>query len=114
MSRVIKFRAWDRVDKKWNYYRLEEIIDGKAYTIGLENWCEWTGLFDKDGKEIYEGDVVIATIPTRSEAYKQDYDQRTLEVKWDNEGADYDGLGFEGATYEVIGNVWENVDLLKG
>lgn len=60
MSREIKFRAWDKEKKS-----MFQIFDSTT----LENWflpswndkyevMQYTGLHDKNGKEIYEGDVV--------------------------------------------------------
>ena len=64
--REIKFRAWDKVLKKMWWPR--DFIQGEmgifecdVTIVGDE--CElmqYTGLKDKDGKEIYEGDIVIA------------------------------------------------------
>lgn len=130
--REIKFRAWNDKRKRWVPW-LEICLDGSyvageiedSYS-GLVPWEDqantieqFTGLLDKNGKEIYEGDIV------------KDVNKFCLEVRfgtWDN-GEPYDmndsGVGFylyndfgphaltaECAEYEVIGNIHENPELL--
>ena len=115
--REIKFRAWDKERKEWQHFTLQELITGQATIIWpkLDDWCQYTGLMDRNGKEIYEGDVVRASIYC-------DEDAQVLEVKYRGTGfvidyrdseADYFMLSDFPGTVEVLGNIYENPELLK-
>jgi uncharacterized phage protein (TIGR01671 family) len=75
---------------------------------------QYTGLKDKNGKEIYEGDVDLST--------DGNGDKWRGIVTWNTESADYELLnkthGFQrafgiiGDEHEIIGNIYENSELL--
>jgi len=104
---------WDTEEKRFmNHSRVIE-----SRILSLENngedrfvFQQWTGLLDKHGKEIYEGDIL-----------ESNHKLFRFEVIWSEDWAMFtvkgDSVGslIRWATYcEVIGNIYENPELLKG
>jgi hypothetical protein len=118
-SRVIKFRAWDERHKKM-YYDVG-LLNGVIYlptgkmlttTMILQ---QFTGLHDKTGKEIYEGDIVTDD-PKNYDKIEKIY---LHEVKFEPSLAGWLPFVYHGGNEphldecEVIGNVWEDPELVN-
>jgi len=124
--REIKFRVWHtrsdllRSDTpQMEYFTLQDIYwrgeDTGDYDFPRKDdiVMQYTGLKDKNGKEIYEGDILEFVT----------YDRELLEVYWYEETLGWQMKRIVGSGtmfipnytdyLEVIGNIWENGELLK-
>jgi uncharacterized phage protein (TIGR01671 family) len=140
MSRVIKFRVWDKASRRWLFPNpdIGDWSGGSGDAINL--WCykdtglsvhsvssnmveitQFTGLLDSKGREIYEGDILKGKIATGHSklAKRRNW---ICEVKWCDWNAGWIMHGKTDARWrffpawaqcEVIGNIFENSDLLK-
>ncbi len=131
-NRPIKFRIWDKeymemldspvhmISTKGDAYYNYEIGKIKAWPRDTYEIMQFTGLFDKNSKDIYEGDIVKC-----SDGYIGYIDHHfggfhVRKDSWDNKNK-VDVAARRGMAYycgehdylEVIGNILENPELLK-
>lgn len=127
MSREIKFRTWQ--EGKMFYHELQRYLGSSGIInpyVGCDDaiWMQYTGLKDKNGKEIYEGDVLFGREEGNGETtawtdvylivFFKDGCFKVREKKIDENSVWCDNLCDNDFTeeYEIIGNIYENPDLL--
>ena len=102
--REIKFRAWD---KKHKIMRSGVVMGENAELM------QYTGLKDKNGKEIYEGDIVGRR---KEHCWEVKYIECGFELCFlgtDNPIANQSVLRYNSNMLEIFGNVYQNPELLK-
>jgi uncharacterized phage protein (TIGR01671 family) len=127
--REIKFRVWDIKNKKWidswwlqfgSYNRL--ITDIGCY-INLSEHShdyiiqQFTGLKDKTGKEIYEGDILRmrSANPPQEFTYQISFCEKDARYILHDKKTSWFAFTFLWSMWEivVVGNIFENPELLK-
>lgn len=142
MSREIKFRAWDKDNKQMVYIDLMRLNswDGQidsgwyeddeevAHSLWLEfqegRVMQYTGLKDKNGVEIYEGDILNIRFRDVGRLFKWEagtikWHQPSSAFKWfslEEDPSDANNYWLSEAdvkSREIIGNIYSNPNLLE-
>lgn len=129
IMREIKYRAWDKIDDEFLFSEklgLSEFFLIIERRNEVQKSCileQFTGLRDKNGKEIYEGDILKLTEDCRNYHY---YNGRIFQCKYVIAFGTTPGLFFvshgelidintarKPEKYEIIGNIHENPELIE-
>ena len=88
-----------------------------CYEIDPETVCQFTGLYDKNGRKIFEGDIVEGNSEyfTYTHPYgKVVYDGGQYLISFDDVLEDIECLGAWANDVEIIGNIYDNPEMLEG
>jgi len=131
--RTIKFRAWDGLNKKFTYWTMNDLCtyaEKDEKPSALDDWQQDTGLLDRNGKEIWEGDIVKFGTVGGLGAYTPSWERKPGKVEYLNWSAQFKVIGENSGGWkfgydiqeweedtnkmdcEIIGNIYENPELL--
>ena len=119
--REIKFRAWDKkanvmrevIELNWTIGLVTRLCNGAVYDLPDIILMQYTGLHDKNGQEIYEGDIV--------RFFSRDESPEVMTLIWSQDNVrfmvldnqNHDWSFDDSNVLEVIGNIYENPELLE-
>ena len=126
--REIKFRAWvkdrkaifevisiDYVSKKVTYIveRTGHLLNIRHDKFNDVELMQYTGIKDKDNKEIYEGDILFESFGERY--YKVVFENGSFRAEFNGDFDEYsfDLIDVVAQGCEIVGNIYENPELIK-
>ena len=121
---IPRFRAWDKETKTMRDVSLIDfkkgVLVGEHWKFGETNFMSFdeivimqsTGLFDKNNKEIFEGDIVLVLDSPYTVFYDNEKGSYRLKPHDDRWNVDYMSNFSHGGNFEVVGNIYENKEYL--
>jgi uncharacterized phage protein (TIGR01671 family) len=132
MNRKIKFRVWNKALGMWSvdnaiHQNGTGLVIGIGHTYCIQEpdkyiWCQYTGCKDKRGIEIYEGDILkyefsqeeCSSFAAQESPLKFEelsvVEYRNGAFRW--QGQKYGDISEDCLIMTVVGNIFENFDLL--
>ncbi len=114
MNERFKFRAWDEQTKIYFYNAMIETL--APISVWLKNgWVveQCTGLKDKNGELIYEGDVLLLDPDDPFALVVWDEDVAMFCLQQEDVCYTFDNCGYTPREIEIVGNIHENPELLE-
>lgn len=112
MKREIKFKVWDGQDYMSQPFTLQDLMLGKIQFTSDCPVLQFTGLKDKSGKEIYEGDIIkhddghICLIKFEKGGFQMEYMNKHMQGTTRR-------ISFSAQYCEITGNIYANPQLIK-
>jgi len=104
-TREIKFRAWQpQIKEMWKHYQINFDAAFTLHAAEQLTLLQYTGIKDKNGVEIYEGDIVVTA---------WHWDEPHL-IELPDDYYDFQEYALDSEELEVLGNIYENPELLRG
>lgn len=100
-KRPIEFRIWSKERKCMGYIDLSSSDMGDPTWLDEDNIMQFTGLLDKNGTKIFEGDIVN----------ENHHESPSFVVEY-NDGVFVPFGDFRSDIFYVIGNIYQNPELL--
>ncbi|MCI8483479.1 MAG: hypothetical protein HFH41_03960 [Lachnospiraceae bacterium] len=130
MDREILFRAKRTDNNEWveghyakcrgHYYILPVYDADHGFDERYADWvevkketvCQYTGLTDEDERKIFEGDIVL--VDGENEYFVVGWDDDNAKFVLEGKGFNADFENYWGYEIEVIGNIFDSLELLEG